>query len=248
MIQRIRRSFVDTNPTSDYILSAHLAGQWSELGDCYASGNSAKTAIRGLPGCPISAVSTNLTGGRCPAPHGQLWLWFAAPRLPFPAFCPLSSPTGSVYVMAPRSTSTRRCHAGGARWDDHRVDAGPTGRSRRYRVDGNAAGVGPEEVAAAAAVKHQHHADSVASGHGQQRGEPDRQRELADWVLKPPTDSINMLDWKSFEPASTWGTGRLRSLGEARPLARVIAKFQLCRDGVSATARGLLHLLSQIRR
>jgi NTE family protein len=31
------------------------------------------------------------------------------------------------------------------------------------------------------------------------------QRELADWVLKPPTDSINMLDWKSFEPAIDLG-------------------------------------------
>jgi NTE family protein len=27
------------------------------------------------------------------------------------------------------------------------------------------------------------------------------QRELADLLLKPPTDAINMLDWKSFEQA-----------------------------------------------
>jgi NTE family protein len=27
------------------------------------------------------------------------------------------------------------------------------------------------------------------------------QRELADLLLKPPTDSINLLDWKSFERA-----------------------------------------------
>jgi NTE family protein len=31
------------------------------------------------------------------------------------------------------------------------------------------------------------------------------QRELADLVLKPPTDSINMLDWKSFESAIELG-------------------------------------------
>ena len=27
------------------------------------------------------------------------------------------------------------------------------------------------------------------------------QRELADLLLKPPTDSINLLDWKAFERA-----------------------------------------------
>jgi NTE family protein len=31
------------------------------------------------------------------------------------------------------------------------------------------------------------------------------QRELADLLLKPPTDSINMLDWKAFEQAIDLG-------------------------------------------
>jgi NTE family protein len=31
------------------------------------------------------------------------------------------------------------------------------------------------------------------------------QRELADLLLKPPTDSINMLDWKAFEQAIELG-------------------------------------------
>jgi NTE family protein len=205
MIERIRRSFVDTNPTSDYtfplvsLVSGRKVGRLlrREFGE---------TAIEDLR-LPYFCVSTNLTRGQVSVHRmGQLWLWLRA-SIAIPGVLPPVIADGQVYVDG--ATINNLPVDVMREVLDGTIIAVDAGADRAFETD-----IELTEMPRVWGLKKWRllrrsniNIMQILWRAGMVNSEASRigQRELADWVLKPPTDSINMLDWKSFEPAIDLG-------------------------------------------
>ncbi|HET9388948.1 MAG TPA: patatin-like phospholipase family protein [Steroidobacteraceae bacterium] len=201
MLQRIRRSFVDTNPTSDYtlpllsLLSGRKVGRLlrREFGE---------TNIEDLP-LPYYCVSTNLTSGQA-AVHrrGPVWLWSRA-SVAIPGVLPPVIADGQVYVDG--ATISNLPVDIMREVLDGPVIAVDAGADRAFATDLELTETPPmwglpgwrrlrrSRINIMQILWRAGMVNSAATTIGQ--------RELADLLLKPPTDNINLLDWKSFERA-----------------------------------------------
>jgi NTE family protein len=199
MIERFRRSFVDSNPLGDYTLPlvSLVAGRRvgrrlrAEFGD---------THIEDLP-LPYFCVSANLTDGQA-AIHrrGKLWLWLRA--------------SAAIPGVLPPVVTQRQIYVDGATINNLPVDV------MRETMDGTVIAVDagadrmletsiemtevPSAWHVAAWLKRRPASinilqillrasmiNSVATTVSQ--------RALADLVLKPPLERIDLLDWRAFD-------------------------------------------------
>jgi NTE family protein len=201
MTQRIRRSFVDTNPTSDFtfpllsLVSGRKVGRLlrREFGAIH---------IEDLR-LPYFCVSTNLTRGQA-AVHreGELWLWLRA-SVAIPGVLPPVIAEGQVYVDGATINNLPVDVMRDAL--DGTIVAVDAGADRTFESDIQLTEMPPawrlgrwlrmrrSRMNIMQILWRAGMVNSEASTIGQ--------RELADLLIKPPTDSINMLDWKSFEQA-----------------------------------------------
>ncbi|HZO23505.1 MAG TPA: patatin-like phospholipase family protein [Steroidobacteraceae bacterium] len=201
MVQRIRRSFVDTNPTRDYTLP--LVSLLSGRKVCRLLRREfGETNIEDLP-LPFYCVSTNLTSGQA-AVHrqGPVWLWSRA--------------SVAIPGVLPPVIADRQVYVDGATISNLPVDImrelldGPViavdaGADRAFATDLELTEMPPlwglptwrqlrrSRINIMQILWRAGMVNSAATTIGQ--------RELADLLLKPPTDSINLLDWKAFERA-----------------------------------------------
>jgi NTE family protein len=205
MVERFRRSFVDSNPLADFTipLVSLVSGRKivrllrREFGDI---------SIEDLP-VPYFCVSANLTTGRL-AMHrqGPLWHWLRA-SIALPGVLPPVCSDGQVYVD------------GGA-MNNLPVDL--------MRTLGRGPVIGADASADMAFTARTENAEPPRVWHLQRwlramRGRPNilqtlwrvgmingaatiaRQREQSDLLLRPPMHALDFLDWKSFEQAIELG-------------------------------------------
>ena len=223
MVERIRRSFVDTNPTSDFTFPLVSLVSGRKVGRLLRREFGA-ACIEDLR-LPYFCVSTNLTRGQA-AVHrqGELWLWLRA-SIAIPGVLPPVIAENQVYVDGATINNLPvdvmrevvdgtilAVDAGADRTFEPDIDltemppAWRLGKWRRVRKSR----MNIMQILWRAGM-----VNSEASTIGQ--------RELADLLLKPPTDSINMLDWKAFERAIDLGYRHacevLESWERSRPLS-----------------------------
>jgi len=205
MVERIRRSFVDTNPTSDFTFPLVSLVSGRKVGRLLRREFGAER-IEDLR-LPYFCVSTNLTRGQA-AVHrqGELWLWLRA-SVAIPGVLPPVIAENQVYVDGatinnlPVDVMREVVHgtilavdAGADRTFEPAIDltemppAWRLGKWRRLRKSS----MNIMQILWRAGM-----VNSEATTIGQ--------RELADLLLKPPMDGINMLDWKAFDQAIELG-------------------------------------------
>jgi len=152
----------DTNPTSDYtfplisLVSGRKVGRLlrREFGE-----RPSRTC-----GCLFLRIDEPYPGAGVRAPHGPALALVARLDCHSRRSAPVIADGPGLCRWRHDQQSTRSMSCGRCRWDDHRSRRG--GR-RAFETDiewTKCRGCGPEEVAAAGRFKHQHHADSVASG------------------------------------------------------------------------------------
>jgi NTE family protein len=144
MVERIRRSFVDTNPTSDYTFPLVSLVSGRKVGRLLRREFGAACIEDSR--LPFFCVSTNLTRGQA-AVHrqGELWLWLRA-SVAIPGVLPPVIADNQVYV------------------DGATINNLPVDVMREF-VDATRLAVG--EMAPRTQVPHEHHADPLARRHGQ---------------------------------------------------------------------------------
>jgi len=197
--QRMRRSFVDINPLGDYtfpLLSLSAGKRVNRL----LRREFGELQIEDLR-LPFFCVSANLTGGQLTVhQRGSLWLWLRA-SVAIPGVLPPVFTNGSVYVD-------------GATLNNLPVDV------MRDTMDGTvlAVDVGADrtlqtemeltEMPALWAIPSWLRRDRrrinvvqilLRSGMINTAATTTTQRELADVVIKPPLEHIDLLDWRAFE-------------------------------------------------
>ncbi|MBV8806066.1 MAG: patatin-like phospholipase family protein, partial [Sinobacteraceae bacterium] len=152
---------------------------------------------------PYFCVSTNLTRGQA-AIHreGELWLWLRA-SVAIPGVLPPVIAEGQVYVDGATINNLPVDVMRDAL--DGTIVAVDAGADRTFESDIQLTEMPPawrlgrwlrmrrSRMNIMQILWRAGMVNSEASTIGQ--------RELADLLIKPPTDSINMLDWKSFEQA-----------------------------------------------
>jgi NTE family protein len=205
MLERIRRSFVDTNPTSDFTFPLLSLVSGRKVGRLLRREFGA-TRIEDLR-LPYFCVSTNLTRGQA-AVHrqGELWLWLRA-SVAIPGVLPPVIVENQVYVDG--ATINNLPVDVMREFVDGTILAVDAGADRSFEPDieltempppwrlGKWRRVRNSSMNIMQILWRAGMVNSEASTIGQ--------RELADLLFKPPIDSINMLDWKSFERAVDLG-------------------------------------------
>jgi NTE family protein len=182
LVLRFRRSFVDTNPLRDFTLPivSLVSGRkvarllQREFGDI---------DIEDLP-LPYFCVSSNLTSGRL-AVHqeGRLWRWLCA-SVAIPGVLPPVFENGEVYVDGGAMNNLpvdvmRAKGLGPVIGVDVGTDRAFRGDSRRPNILRILWRAGMVNSAAATLER----------------------RAQSDLLLTPPLESLDLLDWKSFERA-----------------------------------------------
>jgi NTE family protein len=201
MVDRIRRSFVDTNPTNDYTFPLVSLVSGRKVGRLLRREFETMT-IEDLR-LPYFCVSTNLTRGQAAVHrHGELWLWLRA-SVAIPGVLPPVIAENQVYVDGATINNLPVDVMRDAL--DGTIIAVDAGADRTFESDIQLTEVPPawrlgkwlrlrkSRMNIMQILWRAGMVNSEASTIGQ--------RELADLLVKPPTDSINMLDWKSFEQA-----------------------------------------------
>jgi NTE family protein len=199
MVQRIRRTFVDSSPTSDYtwplmsLLSGRKVGRRlrQEFGEI---------DIEDLP-LPFFCVSTNLTRGQI-AVHqrGPLWMWLRA-SVAIPGMLPPVIVDRQVYVDGATINNLpvdvmRELFEG-------KVIAADAGADRAFETDVELIDM-PRVWQLRQWRKLRQSKINIMqillrAGMINSAATTISQRELADVLLKLPTGGINLLDWKSFD-------------------------------------------------
>jgi NTE family protein len=205
MVERIRHSFVDTNPMSDFTFPLMSLVSGRKVGRLLRREFGA-ACIEDLR-LPYFCVSTNLTRGQA-AVHrqGELWLWLRA-SVAIPGVLPPVIADNQVYVDGATINNLPvdvmrevmdgtilAVDAGADRTFEPDIEltemppAWRLGKWRRVRKSR----MNIMQILWRAGMVN---SEAITIG----------QRELADLLLKPPTDSINLLDWKAFEQAIELG-------------------------------------------
>ncbi len=205
MVQRIRRSFVDTNPLNDYTLPFVSLVAGRKVGRLLRREFGA-IAIEDLP-LPFYCVSANLTSGQI-AIHrrGELWLWLRA-SVAIPGVLPPVFKQNQVYVD-------------GATINNLPVDV------MHEVLDGTIIGVDVGTDPGFATDMESTDVPALWNIPAWFRGRRSRinimqilwragvinstataigQREQTDLLLRPPLEGIDMLDWQAFERAIELG-------------------------------------------
>ena len=204
LVERFRRSFVDTNPLSDYTLplvslvSGRKVGMLlrRELGDI---------DIEDLP-LPFFCVSSNLTTGRI-AVHqqGPLWRWLRA-SVAIPGVLPPVFHGGEVFVdggaMNNLPVDVMRAKGRGP------VIGVDVGTDRAFTTDVESTEA--PSVWNLFGARRGRQQPSILQillrcEHGQQHDGEAGAAEQSDLLLTPPLESLDLLDWKSFERAIAIG-------------------------------------------
>jgi NTE family protein len=201
LVERFRRSFVDTNPLSDYTLplvslvSGRKVGLLlrRELGDI---------DIEDLP-LPFFCVSSNLTTGRIAVhQHGPLWRWLRA-SVAIPGVLPPVLHGGEVYVdggaMNNLPVDVMRAKGRGP------VIGVDVGTDRAFTTDIEATEApsfwnlfhgrigGRRQPGILKILFRCSMVNSITAKL--------EHRTQSDLLLTPPLESLDLLDWKSFERA-----------------------------------------------
>jgi NTE family protein len=205
MKERVYRSFVSTNPIGDYTLPfvSLVAGRRvnrllrAEFGE---------THIEDLP-LPYFCVSANLTNGQA-AVHrsGPLWLWLRA--------------SVAIPGVLPPIFAQRQVHVDGATINNLPVDimrdsldaaivAVDVGADRTFETNAEMTEV-PHIWRLLPWLRRERPRVNILqillrSGMINSAASTIAQRELADLVLKPPLERIDLLDWKAFDRAIELG-------------------------------------------
>jgi NTE family protein len=201
MLERVRRSFVDTNPLGDYTLplmslvSGRRVGARlrREFGDAH---------IEDLR-LPYFCVSTNLTSGQI-AVHrrGSVWFWLRA-SVAIPGVLPPVFTQGCVHVDGATINNLpvdvmRETLQG-------RIIAVDTAADQTLETRAELTEVPPAWRLLAWLGRDRPRINIIQillrSGMINSAATTIAQRELADLVLKPPLQRIDMLDWKAFDRA-----------------------------------------------
>ena len=205
MVERIRRSFVDTNPMSDYTFPLVSLVSGRKVGRLLRKEFGA-ARIEDLR-LPYFCVSANLTRGQA-AVHrqGELWLWLRA-SVAIPGVLPPVIAENQVYVDG--ATINNLPVDVMREVVDGTIFAVDAGADRTFAPDmdltempaawqlGKWRRVRRSRMNIMQILWRAGMVNSEASTIGH--------RELADLLLKPPTDGINMLDWKAFDQAIDLG-------------------------------------------
>jgi NTE family protein len=201
MLERVRRSFVDTNPLGDYTLpllslvSGRRVGQ--RLRHEFGNGHIEDLAL------PYFCVSTNLTSGQV-AVHrrGTVWLWLRA-SVAIPGVLPPVFTQGSVHVDG--ATINNLPVDIMRETLDGKVIAIDTGADKTLETQAELTEVPSAWRLFAWLGRDRPRVNIVQillrSGMINSAAATMAQRELADLVLKPPLQRIDMLDWKAFDRA-----------------------------------------------
>jgi NTE family protein len=201
LVLRFRRSFVDTNPLSDFTLpfvslvSGRKVGQLlrRELGEI---------DIEDLP-LPFFCVSSNLTTGRIAVhQHGPLWRWLRA-SVAIPGVLPPVFHGGEVYVdggaMNNLPVDVMRAKGRGP------VIGVDVGADRAFTTDIEATETPPlwSLLFGRRSVRRRPNILQILwrSGMVNSATATLLQRSQTDLLLTPALESLDLLDWKSFERA-----------------------------------------------
>jgi NTE family protein len=201
LVLRFRRSFVDTNPLSDFTLpfvslvSGRKVGQLlrRELGEI---------EIEDLP-LPYFCVSSNLTTGRIAVhQHGLLWRWLRA-SVAIPGVLPPVFHGGEVYVdggaMNNLPVDVMRAMGRGP------VIGVDVGADRAFTTDIEATETPPlwKLLIGRRGLRRRPNILQILwrSGMVNSATATLLQRSQTDLLLTPALESLDLLDWKSFERA-----------------------------------------------
>lgn len=199
--QRVRRSFVDTNPVNDYTLplvSLVSGRKVSRL----LHGEFGDVAIEDLP-LPYFCVSTNLSSGQL-AVHrrGPLWRWLRA-SVSIPGVLPPVIENGELFVDGATINNLpvdvmRESGIG-------RVIGVDVGADRAFTTDSVDSDAPPlwrvlkwfrsrkQRINILQILWRAGMVNSAANNIAR--------RELSDLLLQPPLEQIDMLDWRAFDRA-----------------------------------------------
>jgi NTE family protein len=218
LVERFRRTFVDTNPLNDYTLPlvSLVAGRKvtrllkQEFGEI---------DIEDLP-LPFFAVSANLTSGRSAVHrHGPLWRWLRA-SVAIPGVLPPVFAHGEVFVDGGAINNLpvdvmREIGRG-------RVIGVDVGADRVFTADFDEVDVPPLWRAYSWFRSKKRRVNILQilwrTGMVNSAAATAAHRELTDLLLVPPLEEIDMLNWKAFERAIEAGylhtLARLENLPE----------------------------------
>jgi NTE family protein len=200
MIERFRRAFVDSNPLGDYTLPLVSLVAGRRVGRLLREAFG-ELHIEDLP-LPYFCVSANLTNGQA-AVHrrGSLWLWLRA--------------SSAIPGVLPPVLTQQQVHVDGATISNLPVDA------MREALDGTIVAVdaGANRLLETSAEMTEVPSAWQLAGWLRRRRRPSinilqillragminsaaasmGQRSLADLVLKPPLERIDLLDWRALD-------------------------------------------------
>jgi NTE family protein len=205
MKERVHRSFVATNPLGDYTLPfvSLVAGRRvnhllrAEFGEAH---------IEDLL-LPFFCVSANLTNGQAAVHrHGLLWQWLRA--------------SVAIPGVLPPLFAQKQVHVDGATINNLPVDimrdgldaaviAVDVGADRTFETNAEMSEM-PNIWRLLSWLRRERPRVNILqillrSGMINSAASTIAQRELADLVLKPPLERIDLLDWKSFDRAIELG-------------------------------------------
>jgi NTE family protein len=215
MIERFHRSFVATNPLSDFTLpvvslvsgrkvSRLLKREFGEID------------IADLP-IPYFCVSTNLTSGRVGVHEGgELWRWLRA-SLAIPGVLPPVFRQGEVHVDGgvmnnlPVDVMLERRHG--------TVIGVDVGADRAFTTDLDETDLPPfwRIAALLGGARRRPNILQILSRSGMINSAAATQnlRQQSNLLLRPPLESIDLLNWKSFERAIEIGYEHTRGVLDA---------------------------------
>jgi NTE family protein len=201
LVQRVRRSFVDTNPVNDYTLPlvSLVSGRKVSRLLHYEFGD---VAIEDLP-LPYFCVSTNLSSGQL-AVHrrGPLWRWLRA-SVSIPGVLPPVIEHGEVFVDGAAINNLpvdvmRESGIG-------RVIGVDVGADRVFMTDCEDSDVPPLWRALKWFRDRKQRINILQilwrSGMVNSKANSRDRRELSDLLLQPPLEEIDMLNWRAFDRA-----------------------------------------------
>ena len=199
MLQRMRRSFADTNPINDYTLPLVSLVAGRKVGRLLRHEFGA-IDIEDLQ-LPFYCVSSNLTSGQM-AIHrrGQLWLWLRA-SVAIPGVLPPVCKQQQVYVdgAAINNLPVGVMHG----LLDGTIIGVDVGTDRGFATDLDMTEV-PAPWNIPAWIRNRQSRINIMqilwrAGMINSTATNAGQRERADLLLRPPLSGIDMLDWQAFD-------------------------------------------------
>jgi NTE family protein len=199
LVQRMRRSFVDSNPINDYTLPLVSLVAGRKVGRLLRQEFGAAD-IENLP-LPFYCVSANLTSGQM-AIHrrGPLWLWLRA-SVAIPGVLPPVCRQQQVYVdgAAINNLPVAVMHEA----LDGTIIGVDVGSDRGFATDVEMTEV-PPPWNVPAWIRNRRSRINIMqimwrAGMINSTATNAGQRERADLLLRPPLAGIDMLDWRAFE-------------------------------------------------